>query len=152
MRAVNHAVTGALIGLGVSNPALAIVLAFGSHFVLDAVPHYDAAGSESQRLSSHQFRTLLVPDALLCGLVVLALAVSRPHDWLLAAGFAFVATSPDLFWLPKFIHAQRTGRTLPNRNIFWRFHDWVQWWAHPKGVYIELTWLLLFGGILITQL
>lgn len=36
----SHASTGAMIGLYVHNPYLACGLAFASHFVLDAVPHW----------------------------------------------------------------------------------------------------------------
>lgn len=36
----SHASTGAMIGLYVHNPYLACMLAFASHFVLDAVPHW----------------------------------------------------------------------------------------------------------------
>ncbi len=40
MTGFNHAVTGALIAGAVGNPFLAIPLAFASHFVLDAIPHF----------------------------------------------------------------------------------------------------------------
>ena len=40
MTATNHALSGALIGLAVMQPILALPLAFVSHFMLDAVPHF----------------------------------------------------------------------------------------------------------------
>jgi len=36
-----HVVVGAAIAMKVVNPALAIPLAFGSHFVLDRIPHWN---------------------------------------------------------------------------------------------------------------
>jgi hypothetical protein len=36
-----HAATGALIGQQTNNPVLAFILAFASHFALDAIPHGD---------------------------------------------------------------------------------------------------------------
>ncbi|MES2436640.1 MAG: hypothetical protein V4519_01395 [Patescibacteria group bacterium] len=42
MTLTTHAVTGALVGaVASSNPAFAAVAAFASHFLLDAIPHWD---------------------------------------------------------------------------------------------------------------
>ena len=38
MTATNHALTGAIIGLVIGEPVLAIALAFASHFICDALP------------------------------------------------------------------------------------------------------------------
>lgn len=150
MTAPNHALTGALIGLTVSNPVLALPLAFLSHFVCDLIPHYDPPGDESQRISTKSFARSLVWQAALCGLIVLLIGLTRPQNWLSAVICAFLATSPDLFWIPKFIHAQKTGKTLPNTNWFWRFHVWIQWKTGPKLIWAEAVWFVAFGALLIT--
>lgn len=152
MTATNHAITGALIGLAVSNPAIAVPLAFVSHFALDALPHYDPAGEEGERIGASRFRYQLLLDASICVLLVILLALSRPQHWFLAAVCAFVATSPDLFWLPKFIHAQRTGKTLPNRRWFWRLHHSIQWCTGPRLIWVEVVWFVAFGGLLLASL
>lgn len=144
MLAINHALTGASIGLSVSNPLVAAPLAFASHFALDAFPHYDPPGSDTQRLRSTRFQKQLIIDALLCMTLILVLALSRPKDWLAAGLCAFVATSPDLFWIPKFLRA-RKGRIDTSRNVFLRFHSFIQWHTSPSLWPMEAIW-----GIIIT--
>jgi hypothetical protein len=135
MTATNHALTGAIIGLTVGNPWLAIPLAFASHFVLDALPHYGPAKSN---IGSKRFRNYLTMDAALCILLVLLLGLSRSEGWIVAALCAFVATSPDVMWLPDFLRARqgKSERTIANRNAIVRFHSLVQWYQKPPGAII----------------
>ena len=85
MRAINHALTGAVIGLAITEPAAAIPLAVVSHYVCDAIPHYGQNHPEEQRLRSSFFRQLLYFDTILCfGLVVLL--VYQPANQLAAGG------------------------------------------------------------------
>ena len=80
MTAPNHALTGALIGLTISNPALALPLAFLSHLVCDAIPHYDPAERNVAKLfASRRFVYGLWLQATICGVLVLCLAVARPR-------------------------------------------------------------------------
>lgn len=141
MRAFNHALSGALVGLTVAEPLLAAPLAFLSHFAQDAVPHYDLPGTEKARLTAPQFTTQLVLDAGLCLLLVAALALARPERWLQACICAFLAASPDLMWLPKFKAAQK-GRERGNRYWWERFHSRVQWKTGPQLWWVEVAWCL----------
>lgn len=43
MTATAHALAGAVIVSQIHNPAISLPLAFGSHIVMDLVPHWDAA-------------------------------------------------------------------------------------------------------------
>ena len=142
MTAPNHALTGALIGLTVSDPALAMPLAFLSHFACDAIPHYDPPAQDTvTRMRSSRFvREQLLGGAALCLLLVIWLAIARPHHWLLAAVCAFLAASPDLFWIPRFVHVQRTGKDQPPRSWFLRFHAWIQWRTGPGFWWVEVLW------------
>jgi len=152
--APNHALTGALIGLTITNPALALPLAFLSHLVCDAIPHYDAAEKdETKRLQSRAFvRDFLVIGAALCLALVVVLALARPAHWFQAAVCAFLATSPDLFWLPRFLRARRGQKPQPLRNWFMRFHAWVQWRTGPAYAWVETVWFGLFSALLISKL
>jgi hypothetical protein len=152
--APNHALTGAAIGLSVGNPLLAGTLAFVSHFVCDAIPHYDMDELDmARRIGSRQFIvTYLMIPALLCLLVVVCLAAARPERWLTAAVCAFLATSPDLFWLPRFIHVKRTHVDPPLRNWFLRFHDRIQWKTGPHLIWVEAVWFVVFGAILLRSI
>jgi hypothetical protein len=152
--APNHALTGALIGLTVSNPALALPLAFLSHFVLDALPHYDPPKTSNADL----FRTrrfvleFIVMGAGLCFALVLLLAVVRPAHWILAAVCAFVATVPDLLWLPRFLSARRTGKDTIPQQAFFQFHDRIQRHTSPRLLWFEIVWSIVSGAILLTRL
>ena len=150
--ATNHALTGALIGMTIVNPVIAIPLAIISHFVLDAIPHYDASGTDVERIGSRRlvYEQLLL-GGVLCFLIVLALFLTRPQHWLTAAICAFLATSPDLLWIPRFLHVRRTGRDM-KLNSFLRFHNWIQWWTAPKLMWVELAWFLGMGALFITKL
>lgn len=152
MTATNHAVTGALIGLAAANPILALPLAFASHFVLDSLPHFDPPGNEQERVGARRLRYQLLAEATACGLIVLGLALSRPEHWLVAAFSAFAAASPDLFWIPKFIEAQKGRNLTPSKNWFLRFHTWVQWKTGPKLAVVELAWFAVFFPLYLTKI
>jgi hypothetical protein len=154
MTAPNHALTGALIGLSVSNPALAMPLAFLSHFACDAIPHYDPDHLENvERLQSKKFiREFLVVGAVICFAIVLCLALTKPKHWVTAAVCAFLATSPDLFWIPRFIRILKTKIDPPLTNPFLKFHAAIQWKTGPKLIWVEAVWFVIFGTILVTRL
>ena len=40
MTTANHLVVGAIIGVAIKQPLVALPVAYGSHFVLDALPRY----------------------------------------------------------------------------------------------------------------
>lgn len=154
MTAPNHALTGALIGLTVANPVLALPLAFLSHLVCDAIPHYDMdERDEAKRIGSRQFLiTYLLLPAAICGLIVLALALARPAHWFLAAWCAFVAAGVDLFWIPRFVYVKRTGQDMPLRNWFLRLHKAIQWRTGPRLIWVEAVWFVVFAGLLLEKL
>jgi hypothetical protein len=152
--APNHALTGALIGLTVHEPLLAAPLAFLSHFACDAVPHYDPSTPDGVgRLSSKEFiRDFLVIGGSLCILLIIVLAVTRPQYWLLAAICAFLATSPDLFWLPRFLRIMRTHTDRPHRSWFLRFHARIQWKTGPNLWWTEALWAIACVSLLIVKM
>lgn len=137
MTASNHAATGALIGLIITQPLIAVPLALLSHFVCDAIPHF---GMKDDSVGSRRFRNLLIGDAGLCILLVFVLILLQPLNWLLAAICAIVATSPDLMWLNKFRLAQ-AGKpaTEPSSGLL-RFHAGIQWFEKPVGLVVEAVW------------
>lgn len=140
MRAINHALTGAFIGLTVSEPLLAVPLAVASHYVCDAIPHYGRNLPETQELRSKLFRNLLYIDAVLCfGLVVL-LGWLRPQHWLLAAVCASAAAAPD--WL-SFNRYWAVRRHRPwHGNRYSRFASGIQWFERPIGAVVEVAWFI----------
>ena len=136
MRAINHALTGAVIGLSVGNPIVAVPIALLSHFICDAIPHF---GMGEASIKTKTFRNILVTDALLCVGLVSFLAIAQPAYWLLAAICAFVAVSPDLLWLPLYKHAKQ-GKTYVRKG-FYKFAADIQWFERPIGSVVEVAWL-----------
>ncbi len=135
--------TGALIGLVVGQPAIALPAALVSHFVCDALPHYDSDPAGA-RVKSLSFRYYLLTDAGLCFLLVVLLTVTHPLHWLLAVICAFVAVSPDLLWFNRYIQISRHRSWRP--NAFLRFASAIQWFAKPIGAVVEAAW---FAGAVI---
>lgn len=143
MRAINHALTGATIGLLVPGPAIALPVALASHFMLDSIPHF---GINEDRLIDEDIQTrwflvLLLTDAVLCFALVAILYESGAAHWLLAAACAFVAAVPDFMLVPRFYRAKRYGnlsRVSPNPVV--SFHDHLQRQL-PLGAVVEVAWL-----------
>lgn len=136
MIAINHACTGALIGLAVGNPLFALPASLVSHFVCDAIPHF---GYKDSFMKTKGFKVYLGVDALLCVLLVAALAFFQPQHWILAAVCAFVAAAPDLLWVPLYMSIL-TGKQFV-RNGFYAFASKIQWFERPIGGVVELVWL-----------
>lgn len=138
MTATNHALTGAIIGLTITNPTIAVVAAFFSHYVCDAIPHYDDA--DDHRMEKRSFRFYLGIDAFVCVLLVSLLAITQPRDWLIAAVCAFLATSPDLFWINRYLHVLRKKPWKPGLHS--RFASRIQWFERPIGAVVEIAWFI----------
>jgi hypothetical protein len=144
MRATNHALTGAIIGLTVQNPWVALPAAVVSHFVCDLIPHHD---DPSIPMGSKTEVNLLILDAVGAVGVATFLFVLRPEAWFVACWAAFLATSPDLMWIPRFIKRVKTGHDIEPRNFIERFHARIQRLASPKGAVVELAWA--FGALVV---
>lgn len=141
MTATNHALTGAAIGLIVSQPALAIPLALLSHFICDSLPHFGVAESKkSKLLKSDKFRNYLGIEAIMCLLLVAMLMIMRPQNWLLAAVCAFIAASPDLLSFNRYRKTRQGLKWRP--NAYQRFAHGIQWFERPAGAVVEIAWFI----------
>lgn len=142
MRLINHATTGALIGLSLT-PLAAVPIAFTSHFLLDAVPHYGPRYGDAA-VSTKLFTGGLLIDMVACVALVLILIVSQPWQWLVACLCSFVATLPDVGWLPGYLRAQsKKGSFTPEgQGRVLRFAKRIQWFEKPIGVLVEVAWFV----------
>lgn len=145
MIAINHALSGAVIGLTITNPVVALLSALLSHFVVDVIPHFGSENDESFTKSTF-FSRLLIIDFMACVLLVVCLMVSWPENWLLASICAFLATSPDLLWINKY-RAVRSGRSW-QPNAFLRWAARIQWYQRPSGAVVEIIWFGVLSIIL----
>jgi hypothetical protein len=137
--ATNHALTGALIGLTVHNPWLALPAALLSHLVCDIIPHFGVDASDAW-VKTARFTRYLLLDFAGCVVLVMILAMLRPEYWLLASICAFVATSPDLLWIRKFV-LLRKGKQF-ERNLLEAFLGNIQWFQRPIGALVEAVWFV----------
>lgn len=94
MLSTPHMLVGAAITQLVPDPALSIPLAVGSHFVFDAIPHWDGSAPKPP-FKSRQVLTAAF-DYLLGLTVIYFLSLGNPQAVILFAG-AIAATLPDIF-------------------------------------------------------
>ena len=111
-----HAVVGATIGVLVPNPALSVPLALGSHFLLDAVPHWQET---LPPYTPHRGTWVRIPiDAGLSVSLVGYIARSRHSAaavWLTAGA----AMAPDLDSVPYAIPRLVEGESAMTRYLRW---------------------------------
>lgn len=144
MTAVNHIATGALIGTAIGNPWLALPVAFVSHFMLDAIPHFGAeAPNVNARNRDALFRKVFFVDATLA--VVLMVWLVASGAWL-ALLCGIVAYLPDVAWLYRGYFEHKTG-VHKRRNWFNQLHKSIQWSESRWGLAVEATWL--FGSAIL---
>lgn len=137
MQAINHALTGAIIGLTVSRPVIAIPAAVVSHVVCDVIPHF---GGIPRWEKTKFFKIQLLIDASLCVLLVAVLFIAQPAHWFLASICAFAATAPDLLWARGYMHTLRGEQYKQNRLE--KFLSDIQWLERPIGALVEIVWFV----------
>lgn len=144
MTATNHALTGAVIALAVKQPVLAVPLAFASHFVLDAIPHFGIHEDDHVKRNSHWlFRTVISIDTALAITMILTiplLANEIVSWWIILLGM-LAGIAPDTIWIYRFIRLMRNKLVRPYGRVA-RFHQNIQWSEKPWGLGVEVAWMV----------
>lgn len=137
MTATNHALTGACIATFLRQPFLALPLAYISHFVCDAVPHF---GIDMNFRSRAMYWWLAIDGIVTLTAAGLLISIGVKQPLLLAmAGFA--AMSPDLAWL---YYGLKGDHGKPHKyGIITQFHSWIQSYQKIPGLFIEFAWATL---------
>jgi hypothetical protein len=140
---------GALIGLAVQQPVLAVVLAFLSHFVMDALPHFGYAGQKGyEEALKHRLSYVMAIVTLVTTCVVLAVLAVYGAWFAIFTGL--VAASPDAIgvynWLAYEKHDRRATGVLKLFHV--RFHRAIQWCERPWGVAVEVLAFVVLSGLL----
>lgn len=148
MTGFSHATTGVVIALAVHNPILAFPLAFISHFVLDALPHY---GDDTLDGTDRFFRRFIIADAVAgFGITILAM-IFIPEKSLAIALCGALATIPDLMWLPNHIRQVKHLESKPHNRLM-RWHHKIQF-EHPVwGIAAETLWVIGVVAFLVVVL
>ncbi len=142
MTLTNHLLTGAVLSKFLPWP-IAVPLAFASHFVLDASPHFGFKTLNKARQHAKLWTTVLVIDILLAVVVSVWLIQAGHMKWFLTG---LVAYSPDIIWIYRFTVEEKFGKVDPTPgNRFIQFHRTIQKYERPWGGFIEM----LYAGILL---
>ncbi len=144
MTAANHVVAGAVIATAFKNPVVALPLAFMSHFLLDALPHYGIKDHTTPK-----FVYILSLDFAVATSFLLALALLQPQGWQYFLLAAVVSASPDLMWLPRWINELRSRENRPLRGLS-KLHSSIQWSERPWGALIEVAAFVLGVYVFLT--
>ncbi len=137
MTAVNHSLTGAIIGFTVGTP-LAFIVALLSHFVIDAIPHFGPNGVDNSHIKNSWFEKYLISEFVLCVSIVVFLRFRSPNFWLVPSVCAFLAASPDLVSYRRFSAIRQNKSFKP--NLYERFANRIQWFEKPIGSVVEIVW------------
>lgn len=130
MTATAHALIGASIAVGISNPYLAIPAAILSHFVADLIPHWDAGTNHKQKS-----RTKLVIEAtidVLLGFVLVYALFRNLVDPAYLFTMVIAAQLPDWLEAPSWIF----GIKIPP-------FSWMDWLGHKLQSRLQLPWGLV---------
>ena len=137
MTLTNHMLTGAVLAKFLPLP-VALPLAFASHFVLDALPHfgYKTVGDRIRNL--RLFKIVVLADFIATTLLVLWLVKGGHYSWLLAGAVAY---SPDVLWIYRFAIEERFGKKEPTEgNRFIQFHRNIQKYERVWGLGVEIVY------------
>ncbi|MFC1649762.1 hypothetical protein ACFL2C_03570 [Patescibacteria group bacterium] len=124
MLSTPHVAVGAALAVGVGNPIISVPLAFGSHYVLDMVPHWNPHLNTDLRkygkVSNKNFLIVFV-DTLIALLLSLTVAFAyAPNMYAVYAVLltCFAAVLPDLVEAPHYFLKYKT-KTI-TRYIKWQ--------------------------------
>jgi hypothetical protein len=110
-----HVVVGAAIAFKVANPALALPLALGSHFILDKIPHWNPhTYTETEKFGKPAKNTTIIAtvDAFLAlgtGLFIAAQVLPQVNHTITILAACFLSVLPDVSKAPYYYFKNRNG-------------------------------------------
>jgi hypothetical protein len=147
MTAVNHAVFGSLVVAYAGNPIIGLPLAFLSHFLLDAMPHFGA--HTVAKPGSHEYKAIIKFDTFMTASFVLVVGFAGYRAglewWLLPLG-GMIGWSPDIMWY-KHYKSDIAGKPREWDPVR-RLHKKIQRFEISWGWAIEMLWFVLLVALL----
>ncbi len=131
---------------------LAVALAFASHFVLDALPHFGIHTWPERHKQAKLFRGSIIIDVI--GTLLILTLFWYHHAPALAYVCGFVAMAPDIVWWYRYAIPEKWGTRPPGpMNWFNNWHRDIQTResVHP-GALIEIAFLASCSIYVISQL
>ena len=145
MTMTNHFMTGALVAVIFRRPEVAIPVAFASHFVIDALPHYGYGyihPKERDRQNRFIFKQTIDAYTALALFWIVPYLLRNYLAPLITGACMLAAFIPDAIWTLHFVKAQR-GHAYPELNWFNRLHKAIQWCERSWGIYVEVMWFAI---------
>ncbi|MCH7492016.1 hypothetical protein IID19_00280 [Patescibacteria group bacterium] len=143
MLLVTHVLTGAVIGQKISDPIVLTLLALGSHFLLDWIPHWSYNVPKTNSL--REFVKLL-PDILPSILIYVVFIFSYPDQWVLITLGVTMAILPDFITLTR--HSKNLSKIFEKIN-YWhgriQVHDEKILGLVSQVIYVALLIIILYS-------
>ena len=138
--------TGGVVGLIIGGP-LAIPVAFASHFVLDAMPHFGATTDDRVKNRKYFLRAIAIDGTFLIFVFTVAKVQNLP--WYVYASM-IAAMSPDFAWMYRYVFDEKLGKLDPKpMNSFNRFHARIQTSETLNGIWVEIFWFISMSIVVI---
>lgn len=146
MTTSNHIYAGAVLAMAVQHPVAGMVAALGSHFLLDALPHYGRKGEEAV-ISWFRYKATWVVEGLnVVGVPLLIYLLWGQPWWVFGA--ALLAIAPDAVWIFRYFYYERHG-IQASKSLITRIHNNIQWGERPWGAFVEVACFGILIGILV---
>jgi hypothetical protein len=140
MTVSNHVVVASLIAVTIKDPAIVLPLAFLSHYILDALPHFGYPGHGGYNEGIKYKPTYVMEGFNLIGIVILLFTVHF-SVWVVTAAI-ILSLLPDFEWPFRYIFFERKGLKPPN-TITARFHQKIQWCERWWGIFVEVGFFVV---------
>lgn len=152
MTAIDHEITGALIAVAIKEPWLAVPLAFISHFVMDALPHWWIQvedGDVKARNAKLMYKIVTRTDFILsaAAIVILPWILRGAVSWWVVLLCVIAATIPDYYWVYTFFRYDLKGVYVQKKGLV-KFHKQIQKLERTWALPVDITWFVA-GAILI---
>lgn len=161
-----HAITGAGIGILSGNPILAFIFGIISHFILDALPHFDQGGfymkedkgpawlganydaGSKQKLHCARDIIMLAIDVIIAGILGIYLLIQLPSMWLFIILGGFGGIFIDLMdanpFVKDFFRKTGIGKILHSLHHFFHWPLSVKYWHIGILTQIAVIWLMFW--------
>jgi hypothetical protein len=116
-----HVLAGSTIALAIGNPVLSAPICFATHFILDALPHWNYPIPKKHTHSLKVYYKYFGPDLILTVVVEILLLIKFKQFWYLIIWGSFWAILPDYLTLYKY---KKPYKTL--LKAYFTFHDKLQ--------------------------
>lgn len=125
---------GAIIALTIKEPVLALPLAFASHFVLDALPHFGYKNGGYGYALKQRASALAVFFDLL-GVIILFMLLSGASKLVYTA--MFLTYAPDIYNFLRYWFLEKNTKKF-KIDRFTKFHRGIQWCERRWGLFVEI--------------